>query len=250
MRRCCLSLPRQVSTTMRRVGVCTMKVWMLMRSLPFSSAKCGCSQAMGRISSGVAWGSRKRLPPVISSSTTLLTVTSPMRQLCMPSSVRWGHRHAPRPGRIIASGGVGFQCAGRAEMARAVRCRARPGKTSDRAVRTGWRCQWVGRVTTWSADDGVPSCRLRALRSVASVPHEAHEEPRSGSDSRSSQALLRRPGATTVPAMPAETTRCRRVARDQGRPRPPGAHQAGRPPYRMNRLRSPCCASGATRSFT
>ena len=67
----------------RRVGVCTTKLWMLMRSLPFSSAKCGCSHAIGWIASGVACGSRKRLPPVTSNSTSLLTVTSPMRQLCM-----------------------------------------------------------------------------------------------------------------------------------------------------------------------
>ena len=30
-----------------RVGVCTTKLWMLMRSLPSSSAKCGRSQAIG-----------------------------------------------------------------------------------------------------------------------------------------------------------------------------------------------------------
>src|SRR5689334_8835567 len=78
MRRPCLSLPRHVSTMMRRVGVCTMKLWMLMCSLPFASAKCGYSQVIGLMASGVACGSRNLLPPVASISTILVTVTSPM----------------------------------------------------------------------------------------------------------------------------------------------------------------------------
>ena len=42
MRRPCLSLPRQVSTRMRRPpGVSMTSAWMLMLSRPFSSAKCG-----------------------------------------------------------------------------------------------------------------------------------------------------------------------------------------------------------------
>jgi hypothetical protein len=52
---------------------------MLIFSRPRSSAKSGCCQAIGRIASGVACGRIKRLPPVTSSSTTLVTVTSPMR---------------------------------------------------------------------------------------------------------------------------------------------------------------------------
>jgi hypothetical protein len=63
----------------------TIRLWMLILSLPFSSAKCGCSHSSGRIASGVACGSRNRLPPVASSSMTLVTVTSPMRHF-MPGS--------------------------------------------------------------------------------------------------------------------------------------------------------------------
>ena len=56
-----------------------------MRSRPSSSAKCGRSQAIGWIASRVACGRMKRLPPVTSSSTILVTVTSPIRHCIAPS---------------------------------------------------------------------------------------------------------------------------------------------------------------------
>src|SRR6516164_1897503 len=51
---------------------------MLILRRPFSSAKCGISQEMGSTASRVAWGRMNRLPPVVSSSTILVTVTSPI----------------------------------------------------------------------------------------------------------------------------------------------------------------------------
>jgi len=51
---------------------------MLTLRRPFSSAKCGISQEMGSTASRVAWGRMNRLPPVVSSSTILVTVTSPI----------------------------------------------------------------------------------------------------------------------------------------------------------------------------
>ncbi len=68
---------------MRRVGVSTMSAWMLILRRPFSSAKCGCSQDIGNTASGVACGRMKRLPPVTSSSTIFVTVTSPIFHLSM-----------------------------------------------------------------------------------------------------------------------------------------------------------------------
>src|SRR5262249_2152196 len=79
MRRFSLSLPRQVSTMMRRLGVSMTSAWMLILSRPRSSAKSGWSQSIGRIASGLACGRMNRLPPVTSSSTILVTVTSPIR---------------------------------------------------------------------------------------------------------------------------------------------------------------------------
>ena len=55
-----------------------MSAWMLILSRPSSSAKCGISQEMGRMASRVAWGRMNRLPPVVSSSTIFVTVTSPI----------------------------------------------------------------------------------------------------------------------------------------------------------------------------
>ena len=52
---------------------------MLIFRRPRSSAKSGCSQPIGKIASGVACGRMNRLPPVTSSSTILVTVTSPIR---------------------------------------------------------------------------------------------------------------------------------------------------------------------------
>src|SRR5262245_1626926 len=51
---------------------------MLILRRPSSSAKCGMSQEMGSTASRVAWGRMNRLPPVVSSSTILVTVTSPI----------------------------------------------------------------------------------------------------------------------------------------------------------------------------
>jgi len=64
-----------------RLGVSTTSACTLIFSRPRSSAKSGRSQSIGNISSYVAWGSRKRLPPVTSSSTILVTVTAPIRHL-------------------------------------------------------------------------------------------------------------------------------------------------------------------------
>src|SRR5271166_6213742 len=78
MRRFSLSLPRQVSTIIRRPGVSTTSAWMLIFSRPSSSAKSGCSQPIGNTASRVACGRMNRLPPVASNSTILVTVTSPI----------------------------------------------------------------------------------------------------------------------------------------------------------------------------
>src|SRR6185369_5013467 len=49
--------------------------------------KCGCIHAIvARQTSGVACGRMKRLPPVASSSTTFVTVTSPICHVCMERS--------------------------------------------------------------------------------------------------------------------------------------------------------------------
>jgi hypothetical protein len=83
MARCCLSLPIQVSTMTRRLGVSTTRACTLILSRPSASAKCGLSHAIGSTASRVACGRMKRLPPTASSSTILVTVTSPIRHRIM-----------------------------------------------------------------------------------------------------------------------------------------------------------------------
>src|SRR4051794_4652116 len=56
----CLSLPRPVSTTMRRVGVSTTSEWIDIFSRPSSVAKCGISQGSFWISALLAKGRMKR----------------------------------------------------------------------------------------------------------------------------------------------------------------------------------------------
>jgi hypothetical protein len=68
-----------VSTRILRVGVATTRVCTLIRSRPRSFMKCGWSQRSSRTASGVASGRMKRDPPVASSSTIFVTVTSPIR---------------------------------------------------------------------------------------------------------------------------------------------------------------------------
>src|SRR5215471_17281636 len=58
---------------------------MLILSRPRSSAKSGWSQSIGRIASGLACGRMNGLPPVTSSSTILVTVTSPIRHFITAS---------------------------------------------------------------------------------------------------------------------------------------------------------------------
>src|SRR6478735_7220619 len=73
----CLSLPRPVSTTMRRVGVSTTSEWIDIFSRPSSVAKCGISQGSFWISSLVAAGRMKRVEPTVSISTILVILTLP-----------------------------------------------------------------------------------------------------------------------------------------------------------------------------
>jgi hypothetical protein len=79
-----LVVAEAVSTTIRRWGVSTTNAWMLILSRPRSSAKSGRSHPIGMIVSGVACGRINRLPPVTSSSTIFVTVTSPIRHFIMP----------------------------------------------------------------------------------------------------------------------------------------------------------------------
>ncbi|MGY3646308.1 hypothetical protein ACVWW2_001599 [Bradyrhizobium sp. LM4.3] len=73
----CLSLPRPVSTTMRRVGVSTTSEWIDIFSRPSSVAKCGISQGRFWISALLAKGRMKRVEPTVSNSTTLVILTLP-----------------------------------------------------------------------------------------------------------------------------------------------------------------------------
>ena len=59
---------------------------MLILRRPSASAKCGISQEMGRMASRVAWGRMNRLPPVVSSSTIFVTVTSPICHFIVSST--------------------------------------------------------------------------------------------------------------------------------------------------------------------
>src|SRR5262245_52748388 len=74
----CLSLPRPVSTMMRREGVSTSSEWIDIFSRPSSLAKCGISQGSFWISSLVASGRMKRVWPRVSSSTTFVILTLPI----------------------------------------------------------------------------------------------------------------------------------------------------------------------------
>src|SRR5882757_1903564 len=76
----CLSLPRPVSTMIRRDGVSTSSEWIDIFSRPSSVAKCGISQGSFCISSLVASGRMKRVLPTVSSSTILVILTLPTFQ--------------------------------------------------------------------------------------------------------------------------------------------------------------------------
>src|SRR5580692_6741747 len=75
-----LSLPRPVSTTIRRVGVSSTSAWIDILRRPSSVAKCGMSQGSLRISSLLASGRINRVLPIVSSSTTLVILTLPTFQ--------------------------------------------------------------------------------------------------------------------------------------------------------------------------
>src|SRR6202166_4321462 len=75
-----LSLPRPVSTTIRRVGVSTTSEWIDILSRPSSLAKRGMSQGTFRISSLVASGRINRVLPIVSSSTIFVILTLPTFQ--------------------------------------------------------------------------------------------------------------------------------------------------------------------------
>src|SRR4051794_8230220 len=85
----CLSLPRPVSTMIRRVGVSTSSEWIDILRRPSSLAKCGISQGSFWISSLVASGRMKRVLPTVSSSTTLVILTLPMFQCIRRSPFDW-----------------------------------------------------------------------------------------------------------------------------------------------------------------
>src|SRR3954454_15603470 len=75
-----LSLPRPVSTTMRRFGVSTTSEWIDILRRPSSVAKCGISHGDFRISSLLASGRMKRVLPIVSSSTIFVILTLPTVQ--------------------------------------------------------------------------------------------------------------------------------------------------------------------------
>ena len=75
-----LSLPRPVSTTIRRDGVSTTSEWIDILSRPSSVAKCGISHGNFWISSLVARGKINRVLPTVSSSTTFVILTLPIFQ--------------------------------------------------------------------------------------------------------------------------------------------------------------------------
>src|SRR5882757_3151788 len=75
-----LSLPRPVSTTIRRDGVSTTSEWIDILRRPSSVAKCGISHGDFRISSLLASGRMKRVLPIVSSSTIFVILTLPTVQ--------------------------------------------------------------------------------------------------------------------------------------------------------------------------
>src|SRR4030081_1895353 len=82
-----LSLPRPVSTTIRREGVSTSSEWIDILRRPSSGAKCGISHGDFRISSLLASGRMKRVLPIVSSSTIFVILTLPTAQ-CIRRSFR------------------------------------------------------------------------------------------------------------------------------------------------------------------
>src|SRR5260370_12205712 len=80
MERPSLSLPRLVSTTIRRVGVSSTSEWIDILSRPSSVAKCGISQGNFAISSLLASGRINLVLPVVSSSTIFVILTWPTLQ--------------------------------------------------------------------------------------------------------------------------------------------------------------------------
>src|SRR5271155_4057615 len=73
-----LSLPRQVSTTIRLPSDSSTRAWILIRTRPPGSAKCGCNQVSRWIFSGVASGRTKVAFEMVSISTIRLIFTLPI----------------------------------------------------------------------------------------------------------------------------------------------------------------------------
>src|SRR4030081_3245827 len=84
-----LSLPRPVSTTIRRVGVSTTREGIDILSRPSWVAKSGMSQGNFRIASLLAKGRINRVLPIVSSSTIFVILTLPTFQCIRRSRFRF-----------------------------------------------------------------------------------------------------------------------------------------------------------------
>src|ERR1700754_131521 len=93
-----LSLPRPVSTTIRREGVSTTSEWIDILSRPSSVAKSGISHGDLRISSLLASGRIKRVLPIVSSSTIFVILTLPTVQRIRRFLLRFLPRRCWFPG--------------------------------------------------------------------------------------------------------------------------------------------------------
>ena len=93
--------PTQVSTRIVRPWLCTTSEWIDRLVDPSSSRKCGASQpAWGASASGVAAGSSPASGSGCTSSTTLVTVTSPIVQRMAIPLVAPAPPGTPRCGRV------------------------------------------------------------------------------------------------------------------------------------------------------
>src|SRR5258708_37594679 len=101
-----LSLPRPVSTTIRRSGVSTTSEWIDILRRPSSVAKCGISHGSLRISSLLASGRMKRVLPSVSSSTIFVLLTFPTVQCIRGPPCRNRHIELSRLPRAIDDDGA------------------------------------------------------------------------------------------------------------------------------------------------
>src|ERR1700709_1534954 len=95
-----LSLPKPVSTTIRREGVSSTSEWIDILSRPSSVAKCGTSQGSCWISSLLAKGRINLVLPTVSSSTIFVILTLPTFQ-CI--------RRFPLNSRFVGAKDAGFR---------------------------------------------------------------------------------------------------------------------------------------------